>query len=80
MRAMSTALFFLVLNLIALGGGPTAAGYLVDYFEPAHGNVHAIRLAVTLTGGALALSALCFLTVAITLPKDWAAAQARNEG
>ena len=32
MRAMSTALFFFILNMIALGGGPTFAGWLMDVF------------------------------------------------
>jgi len=79
MRAMSTALFFLVLNLIALGGGPTVTGILTDVFEPEHGKVHAIRLALTWVSGVFVLSAISFFIVAKTLPKDWAAAQARNE-
>tara|TARA_B100000886_G_scaffold140403_1_gene95023 strand:+ start:67 stop:1281 length:1215 start_codon:yes stop_codon:yes gene_type:complete len=33
-RAMSTALFFFILNMIALGGGPTFAGWLIDFFKP----------------------------------------------
>ena len=32
LRAMSTALFFFVLNMIALGGGPTFAGVMIDVF------------------------------------------------
>ena len=32
-RAMSTALFFFILNMIALGGGPTFAGWLIDFFK-----------------------------------------------
>ena len=80
MRAMSTAIFFLVLNLIALGGGPTTVGFLADIFEPAHGKVHAIRLSITIVCAALAISSLCFLIAARCLPKDWADAQARNEG
>jgi len=77
---MSTAIFFLVLNLIALGGGPTTVGFLADYFEPAHGQVHAIRLSVTWVAAMLVASAICFFVAAKTLPKDWADAQARNEG
>ena len=79
MRAMSTALFFLILNLIALGGGPTAVGFLADAFKEAHGQVHAIRLAITICTFALLLSAISFLYAAKVLPRDWAAAQARNE-
>ncbi len=80
MRAMSTALFFLILNLIALGGGPTAVGFLADVFKEAHGQVHAIRLAVTICTFALVLSAISFFVAAKTLPSDWKAAQERNEG
>ena len=79
MRAMSTAIFFLVLNLIALGGGPTSVGFLADYFKEAHGQVHAIRLSVTIVSVMLVVSSICFLVAARTLPKDWADAQARNE-
>ncbi len=80
MRAMSTALFFLILNLIALGGGPTAVGFLADVFKEAHGQVHAIRLAITICTFALVLSAISFFIASKTLPKDWDAAQQRNEG
>ncbi|WP_371397886.1 spinster family MFS transporter [Fretibacter rubidus] len=80
MRAMSTALFFLILNLIALGGGPTAVGFLADAFKEAHGQVHAIRLAITICTFALVLSAISFFIAAKVLPRDWAAAQSRNEG
>ena len=30
MRAMSTALFFFILNMIALGGGPSFTGWMID--------------------------------------------------
>lgn len=80
MRAMSTALFFLILNLIALGGGPTAVGFLADAFKDTHGQVHAIRLAITICSFALVLSAISFFIASKTLPRDWAAAQQRNEG
>jgi len=80
MRAMSTALFFLILNLIALGGGPTTVGFLADLFEPAHGQVHAIRLSVSWVSVALVLSAISFLYAAKVLPRDWKEAQERNEG
>lgn len=80
MRAMSTALFFLILNLIALGGGPTTVGFLADVFEPAHGQVHAIRLSVTWVSFAFVLSTFSFLYAAKVLPQDWKNAQERNEG
>jgi len=80
MRAMSTALFFLILNLIALGGGPTTVGFLADIFEPANGQIHAIRLSITWVSLSLVLSTLSFLYAAKVLPNDWKAAQDRNEG
>ena len=80
MRAMSTAIFFLILNLIALGGGPTAVGYLTEALLESHGKVDAIRLALTIVCGILVLSITSFLIAAKHLPKDWADAQRRNEG
>ena len=80
MRAMSTAIFFLVLNLIALGGGPTLTGILADHFEPTHGKIVAIRYSLGLIGFAFFLSVGSFLYAAKTLPKDWAEAEARNTG
>lgn len=80
MRAMSTAIFFLVLNLIALGGGPTLVGILADHFEPDHGKIVAIRYSLGLAGLAFFLSVASFLYAAKRLPKDWAEAEARNTG
>jgi len=37
MRATSSALFFLVLNIIGLGCGPTLVGAVSDYLTPTHG-------------------------------------------
>ncbi|WP_017930749.1 spinster family MFS transporter [Robiginitomaculum antarcticum] len=79
MRAMSTAIFFLILNLIALGGGPTLVGILTDIFEVNHTKVEAIRFSLTIVSSGFIISALCFLYAAKTLPKDWAEAQKRNE-
>jgi len=38
MRAMSTALFFMILNIIALGGGPTFVGWLSERLMETHGS------------------------------------------
>ncbi len=80
LRAMSTALFFFVLNMIALGGGPTFAGAMIDVFLGA-GNVEleATRLAMYVTFGAYILAFIFYMLVRVTLPKDWAASEARNE-
>jgi len=79
MRAMSTALFFLILNIIALGGGPTIVGILVDVFEPANGKVHAIRISMSWVSLSFIVSATSFMIAAKNLPKDWAEAEKRNE-
>ncbi|MEK9545589.1 MAG: MFS transporter, partial [Pelagibacteraceae bacterium] len=42
MRAMSTALFFFILNMIALGGGPTFAGWLIDVFASYYNELDAM--------------------------------------
>lgn len=80
MRAMSTALFFLILNIIALGGGPTLIGYLSDHFAVNHGEVHGLRLAISWLIVPYIFSVIAFFVAAKTLPKDWAIAEARNGG
>ena len=81
LRAMSTALFFFVLNMIALGGGPTFAGAMIDVFlGQGKPELEATRWAMYVTFGAYILAFIFYMCVRITLPKDWAAAEARNEG
>ena len=80
LRAMSTALFFFVLNMIALGGGPTFAGAMIDVFlNRGAGELDATRLAMYVTFGAYILAFIFYMLVRKTLPKDWADAEARNE-
>jgi MFS family permease len=79
MRAMSTALFFFILNMIALGGGPTFTGWLIDVFKQTNGDLTSMRYAITVTCCVFILSVLCFLVVARVLPKDWRAAEQRNQ-
>ena len=78
MRAMSTALFFFILNMIALGGGPTFTGWLIDLFQSNHNDLDAMRYAMTATSLVFIPSILCFLAVAKYLPKDWKNAADRN--
>jgi len=78
MRAMSTALFFFILNMIALGGGPTFSGWLIDVFKENYGEVEAIRYAMTVTSLLFIPSIISFLIVARVLPKDWSEAEKRN--
>ncbi len=79
MRAMSTALFFLILNIIALGGGPTYVGMMSEALTETHGEVHALRLAISTLIVPYVLSVIAFFWAAKTLPKDWAEADERNK-
>ncbi len=78
MRAMSTALFFFILNMIALGGGPTFAGWLIDVFKENYGEVESIRYAMTVTSVLFIPSIISFMVVARVLPNDWAEAEKQN--
>ena len=78
MRAMSTALFFFILNMIALGGGPTFAGWLIDVFASYYNELDAMRYAMSVTAFIFIFSILSFIVVGKTLPKDWNEAEMRN--
>ena len=78
MRAMSTALFFFILNMIALGGGPTFSGWLMDVFKENYNDLESIRLAMTVTFFIFIPSAISFFMVSKFLPRDWQAAEKRN--
>ena len=78
MRAMSTALFFFILNMIALGGGPTFAGWLMDVFGNSFDEIESIRYSLTVTTCVFIPSVISFLLVSKFLPKDWKAAEERN--
>ena len=79
MRAMSTALFFFILNIIALGGGPTFTGWLADVFKDGNTELESIRYAMTVTCAMFIPSIISFMVVAKVLPRDWAAAEKRNQ-
>lgn len=78
MRAMSTALFFFILNMIGLGLGPSISGWMIDLFNANYGNVESIRYAMTATSLMFIPSIISFLIVARKLPKDWADAEKNN--
>ena len=80
MRAMSTAMYFFILNMIAMGLGPLFTGLLADMFAKSHDPVHAVRLALSITCMGLLVSAGFFLLAAKLLPRDWKRAEERNEG
>ncbi|MAX50335.1 MAG: MFS transporter [Gammaproteobacteria bacterium] len=78
MRAMSTALFFFILNMIALGGGPTFSGWIMDLFKESFNDLESIRYAMTVTSFVFVPSVISFLLVSKYLPKDWKEAEERN--
>ena len=77
-RAMSTALFFFILNMIALGGGPTFAGWLIDFFKAGSSELVATRYAMSAVYLGLIPSIISFVIVAKILPRDWKNAELRN--
>jgi MFS family permease len=79
MRALSTALYFFILNTIAMAGGPFLSGVLIDRLLKTNDELHAIRLAMSGVSLAFGAAVICFLFVAWRIPKDWADAEKRNE-
>ena len=78
MRALSTALFFFILNMIALGGGPSFTGWMIDVFNKNYEEVESITYAMTVTSLMFIPSVISFLIVARKLRKDWAEAERNN--
>ncbi|WP_218352870.1 spinster family MFS transporter [Alteromonas lipotrueiana] len=70
-RAMSTALFFFVLNIIALGGGPTLTGIISQALVPSLGETEALRQAMMYLVVPYALSIAFFLWTSTKIVKDW---------
>ena len=78
-RAMSTALFFFVLNIIALGGGPTFVGIVSESLIPEMGQVDSLRTAMSWLVVTYVLAAIAFFWTSTRIEKDWEVAEARNE-
>lgn len=78
-RAMSTALFFFILNIIALGGGPTAVGYLSEMFNSSMQNEgEALRLSLCLLAIPYAMSIVTFYWSTRKIEKDWLEAESKQ--
>ena len=77
-RAMSTALFFFVLNIIALGGGPTITGIISQALVPSLGEVEALRQSLLYLIVPYALSIIVFLWTSTKIVKDWEMAESRG--
>jgi MFS family permease len=72
-RALSTAIFFFILNMIALGFGPTLIGVLSDIFANAGGlgTEKGLRVALSLVVIPSLISIGGFVYLAKNLPRDW---------
>ena len=79
MRAMSTALFFFILNMIGLGLGPTISGWLIDFFKANNEDIDSMRYAMTAISCVFIPSIISFLIVARKLPRDWETAGKNNQ-
>ncbi|MFW8589776.1 spinster family MFS transporter [Glaciecola sp. 2405UD65-10] len=77
-RAMSTALFFFVLNIIALGGGPTLIGIISNMYSETMGSGEALRFSLALLTIPYVLSIVIFFWSSKKIEKDWAAAEERQ--
>lgn len=73
-RALSTAVFFFILNMIALGFGPTVAGFLSSALAGIYGEELALRIALSFVSGAGGYGAWMFYQAAKTIKNDWAKA------
>lgn len=73
-RALSTAIFFFILNMIALGFGPTFVGVLSDIIANAGGLGPELGLRLALSSVVLSglISIGGFWYLAKSLPRDWA--------
>lgn len=76
MRALSSAILFLILNIIGLGLGPWTTGMLSDHLQPALGSQSLRHAMLYVLPAVMFWSACHFLLAARTLRSDLAAAPA----
>ncbi len=70
MRASATALFFLIINLVGIGGGPTFVGYCSDFFASAHGS-DSLRMALLAIIPLPFVAAIFFLCASRLVNRDF---------
>ncbi|WP_411820477.1 MFS transporter [Hyphococcus formosus] len=70
-RALSTAVFFFILNMIALGLGPTVAGFLSSALIEPLGEDIGLRVALSVVSLAGLYGAWMFYQATKTINKDW---------
>jgi predicted MFS family arabinose efflux permease len=71
MRALASAMLFLILNMIGLGLGPVVIGLLSDYLEPAYG-IESLRYAFTISYLTSAITMLLFYLASRTYKQELA--------
>lgn len=79
-RALSTAIFFFVLNLIALGAGPTVAGVLSSLLTPNFGEELALRHALSIVSISSLVGAYMYYRTGKLVKTDWEKATGENHG
>lgn len=79
MRAMGSAVLFLILNLVGLGLGPLFVGVVSDLLAPTYG-VDSLRYSLAITSLVALLSATCFFIGAAKLPGDLCRGERRSLG
>ena len=73
-RSLSTAIFFFVLNLIALGLGPTTVGFLSSILTPHFGEELALRHSLSVISISSLAGAFVYYQTGKRVPADWAKA------
>ncbi len=69
MRALATAIFLFIVNLIGMGIGPYIVGLLSDLLEPKTG-IKSIRYALIIISASNIWAAIHYLIAARTLPEE----------
>lgn len=75
-RALSTAIFFFILNMIALGFGPTYVGFASSLLSPSVGDAVALRISMTTVSLVVIGAVAAFLWTGRQVARDWAKATA----
>ena len=79
-RAFATALYFFILNLIALGMGPWWVGAISDALAGVHGETTSLRMALSTLAVPTLLAAVAYFWTSGRVDKDWAHAEALKKG
>ncbi|MFQ5562155.1 MAG: spinster family MFS transporter [Parvularculaceae bacterium] len=77
-RALSTAIFFFILNMIALGFGPTYVGFASSLLVPTMGDALALQVSMTSVTLAVLGAMAAFLWTSRQVERDWAKAAAHD--